>query len=65
MKSYTELVEHCHPKFDPQSLDLHHPAILQPMTPAGVFLVRRYDVPPAIADVVAGLAGLGLAEGVQ
>jgi hypothetical protein len=35
------------------------PPIHCPCSRAGVHLVRRYRVHPSIADVVAGLAGLG------
>jgi hypothetical protein len=65
MKTYTDFTEHCHPKFQPHSRDLHCAATREPSTPAGRYLARRYDVPTSIADVVAGLAGLGLNEGVQ
>jgi hypothetical protein len=35
----------------------------RPSTAAGLHLTRRYRVDPAIADVVAGLAGLGAESG--
>ncbi|WP_157643121.1 hypothetical protein [Bradyrhizobium sp. WSM4349] len=33
--------------------------ILQPSSPAGMFVSRRYRVHPAFADLIANLAGLG------
>jgi hypothetical protein len=36
-----------------------------PATVAGRYIARHYNVDPSIADVVAGLAGLGLNEGAQ
>jgi hypothetical protein len=33
--------------------------VRQPSTQAGLHVARRYRVHPSIADVVAGLAGLG------
>lgn len=33
--------------------------VLRPATQAGLHVARRYRVHPSIADVVAGLAGLG------
>ena len=33
--------------------------VVRPSTPAGQFVVRRYGVHPAVADVLAALAGLG------
>jgi len=63
--TYNAIFGNYHRKVDPQPLDLHCVATPEPSTPAGRYLARRYDVPTSIADVVAGLAGLGLAEGVQ
>jgi len=37
--------------------------VRRPCTPAGLHLTLRYRVDPAIADVVAGLAGLGADSG--
>jgi hypothetical protein len=37
--------------------------VRRPSTRAGLHLTRRYRVDPAIADVVAGLAGLGPESG--
>ncbi len=34
--------------------------IAQPKTQAGAYLARRYRVAPAVADLIARLAGLGL-----
>jgi len=33
--------------------------VVRPSTPAGRFVLRRFRVDPALADIVAGLAGLG------
>lgn len=33
--------------------------VLRPASPAGQFVARRYRVHPALADVIANLAGLG------
>lgn len=33
--------------------------VVQPTTRAGQFVARRYGVAPAVADLVANLAGLG------
>ena len=60
METYSAILANCHPNFDPHSLDLHHAVTLQLTTPAGLYLVRRHDVPPSIADVVAQLAGFGV-----
>jgi hypothetical protein len=37
------------------------PAIVRPFpsTPAGQFVARRYRVTPALADLIANMAGLG------
>jgi hypothetical protein len=37
-------------------------AALKPATSAGLFLHRRYQINPRIADLVAQLAGLGIEE---
>ena len=42
--------------------DVTEPA-RRPSTRAGLHLTRRYRIDPAIADVVAGLAGLGAESG--
>jgi hypothetical protein len=34
--------------------------IRAPETTAGAFVARRYGVPPAIADLIARMAGIGL-----
>jgi hypothetical protein len=36
--------------------------MVQPNTVAGKFIARRFRVDPAIADLVANLAGLGAAQ---
>jgi hypothetical protein len=35
------------------------PVVVQPSTRAGQFVARRYRIDPALADVIATLAGLG------
>lgn len=35
------------------------PAVRSPMTVAGYYLSRRYLINPAIADIIAELAGIG------
>ncbi|WP_136626620.1 hypothetical protein [Bradyrhizobium macuxiense] len=35
------------------------PVVDQPSTRAGQFVARRYSVAPAVADLIANLAGLG------
>ncbi|MBB4362185.1 hypothetical protein GGD65_003210 [Bradyrhizobium sp. CIR18] len=34
-------------------------AVRRPATPAGHFICRRYRVHPAVADLIANLAGIG------
>jgi hypothetical protein len=34
-------------------------AIVRPRTVAGTFVARRFNVAPAVADLIADLAGLG------
>jgi hypothetical protein len=55
-----------HPKPQPISdlpLFSWRVVVLGPATPAGQFVARRYRVHPAVADLVANLAGIG--SGVQ
>jgi len=33
--------------------------VMKPRTPAGRFVARRYRVDPALADLIANMAGLG------
>ncbi len=48
--------------FQPSALSPFPFVVVQPSTPAGQFVSRRYRVDPAVADLVANLAGLGLNE---
>ena len=55
--------------FPKNAIDLQHAAlpsrpfiVVQPNTVAGQFVARRFRVAPALADLVADLAGLGSAQ---
>jgi hypothetical protein len=45
--------------FSPPHLSLRSATVQRPTTTAGKFIARRFRVDPALADVVADLAGLG------
>lgn len=41
------------------ALDPWRTVVVQPATPGGQFLMRRHRVYPAVADLIASLAGIG------
>jgi hypothetical protein len=43
----------------PSALSLWPFVVVEPSTPAGQFVARRFRVDPALADLVADLAGIG------
>jgi hypothetical protein len=44
--------------FQPSALSPWPFAAVQPITPAGLYVARRFRVDPALADLVADLAGI-------
>jgi hypothetical protein len=58
MKKYSDQPTFCH-HFSGLPLFDWRPAVNRPATHAGLLLSRRYRIHPAIADLVASLAGLG------
>ena len=61
MKTCTKLPHQDQPISDPPLFNWRIVAA-RPNTMARCFLVRRYRVDPAVADVIANLAGIGVAE---
>ncbi len=59
MQFDTEFPAHCHDLSALPLFGFQHVVVAPPATRAGLHLTRRYRVHPAIADVVAELAGLG------
>ena len=59
MKTYSDYPPVCHPVSGLPLFDWQPLVALRPATRAGLHLTRRYRIHPSIADVVAGLAGLG------